>query len=69
LISLVLGDADGNVRLDWLKDWLVDERLPTELGWSPSNPSHGIVDIVKFTDIYKGMAEKLNEQDQFPIGF
>jgi hypothetical protein len=69
LMSLVLGDTDGNIRVDWLREWFIDEKLPMDLGWRPAFPSHGIVDNLKFTNMYKDLEQRLNEQDQFPIEF
>lgn len=68
-MSLVAGDKDGNVRVDWLREWFVNERLPTALGWKPAVPAHGIIDNLKFTDIYKKLAQGLNERDKLPIEF
>jgi hypothetical protein len=69
LISLVLGDADGTgkVRVDWLKEWFVKERLPFALGWKPASPAQGIIANVKFTDKYKALEKGLNEKDTVPF--
>lgn len=69
LMSLVLGDRDGNVRVDWLKEWFLNEKLPFELGWFPAFPAHGVIDNVKFTNKYTDLAKSFNEADQFPLQF
>ncbi|KAJ7755887.1 Peroxidase, family 2-domain-containing protein [Mycena metata] len=55
-VSLVLGDANGTVRVDWLRDWFVNERLPIELGWK--KPDAGLFDIVNWATTYEA-AEKV----------
>ncbi|KAJ7167707.1 Chloroperoxidase [Mycena filopes] len=65
--SLVLGDSNGTVRVDWLRDWFINERLPTALGWKKRNPSAGIIDNVDFTSRYLN-AEKLRNGNDVPGG-
>ncbi|KAH8801237.1 Chloroperoxidase [Flagelloscypha sp. PMI_526] len=69
LISLVVGDEDGNVRVDWLKEWFENERLPFALGWAPASPAHGIIANLKFTNQYKSLAKEFNKEDGLPLKF
>jgi hypothetical protein len=69
LCSMALGDEDGNVRIDWLKEWLENERLPTELGWKPASPAHGLGDALKFIKKYTALARQNNAVDKLPITF
>ncbi|KAJ7044864.1 Peroxidase, family 2-domain-containing protein [Mycena alexandri] len=64
-VSLVLGDANGTVRIDWLRDWFVNERLPIELGWK--KPNAGIFDILSYANTYEA-AEKVRNGNNVPGG-
>ncbi|KAJ7731420.1 Peroxidase, family 2-domain-containing protein [Mycena maculata] len=70
LLTMVLGDQNGNIRLDWAREFLVDEKLPTDLGWSAPSPAHGIIDIEAITQTYTDLGQSLNAADgNFPLEF
>jgi len=72
LIRLVVGDKDtGNVRLDWLRSWFMDEKLPFHLGWQPHKLGGGVVDNIRHTNEFRDMEKEINAQtgDNFPITF
>ncbi|KAJ7044861.1 Peroxidase, family 2-domain-containing protein [Mycena alexandri] len=64
-MSLVLGNVDGAVRVDWLREWFVNERLPTALGWQKHNA--GLIDVIKYTNTYL-QAEKVRNGNNVPGG-
>ncbi|KAJ7755890.1 hypothetical protein B0H16DRAFT_1458422 [Mycena metata] len=64
-VSLILGNADGAVRVDWLREWFVNERLPTALGWQKHNA--GLIDVIKYTNTYL-QAEKVRNGNNVPGG-
>ncbi|KAJ7167715.1 Peroxidase, family 2-domain-containing protein [Mycena filopes] len=75
LISLVVGDADGAVRVDWLREWFVTQRLPTALGWQKRSPSAGLIENIKLTNTYLNAEKVRNGNDvagrtpELPIEF
>jgi len=73
LISLAVGDASGAVRVDWLREWWENERLPTALGWSPRVPSAGLIDNIHWTNVYMAAEKTRNGNDngtpELPLQF
>lgn len=48
---------------------LVNERLPTALGWSPASPAHGIIANLQYTSRYQGLEKQRNQADNLPLDF
>ena len=52
LLATVI-ERNGELRRDWLRDFLVDERLPRDLGWTPISPSENAAKFLSKVSEYK----------------
>ncbi|KAI8802838.1 hypothetical protein BJ742DRAFT_831629 [Cladochytrium replicatum] len=68
LIQLVIGwnEPTGKMRVDWLKQWFLEERLPFNLGWKPSTTGGDIADATNITTQYIYREISINAAD--PLG-
>ncbi|KAJ3354505.1 hypothetical protein HDU83_005207 [Entophlyctis luteolus] len=72
LIAMVLAPLGAtSVRLDWLESWLLHEKLPFDLGWSPSSPGRTAVEMLVVGGEFEDKEKALNAAtgDNIPLDF
>lgn len=65
--AIVFGDESGHARVDWVKDWLENDRLPLQLGWVPNDPPRGLSFAQSFINLHKDLQKKFAQESGLPI--